>query len=61
MIMSRLDEPGGPQGQNVNEVPTGVPDVRISLPENDLSRIEDMCDDQVGVVNLIVRLANPVR
>ena len=24
MIMSRLDEPFGPQGQNVNDVPTGV-------------------------------------
>ena len=37
MIMSRLDEPSGPQGKNVNDVPTGVPDVRFSLPENDLS------------------------
>ena len=36
-------------------------DVRVSLPENDLFQIEDLRDTQVGMVNLIVRLADPVR
>ena len=61
MIMSRLDEPGGSQGQNVSEVPTRVPDLRFNLPENDLFQMEDLRDVQEGVVNLIVRLADPVR
>ena len=61
MIMSRLDGHSRPQGQNVNDVPTGIPNMRISLPKNDLPKIEDLRDTQVGVVNLIIRLTDTVR
>ena len=61
LLMLRLDGPNEPQERNVNDVPTGVTDLRFSLPENDPLQIEDLRDTQVGVVNLIVRLADPVR
>ena len=54
MLMSRLDEPSRLQERNINDVPMGIPDLRISLPENDPLRIEDLRDAQEGVVNLIV-------
>ena len=59
--MSSLDGYDRLNGQDVNDVQTGIPAMRISLPKNDLSQMEDLHDNQVGVVSLIVRLADPVR